>query len=67
MQSFYSTVAGWIRAVDTYHLISTGDAYEALYVETTGDGGLVVNRFLQDIGTKSSALQWILTITITLT
>lgn len=39
MKNFYQTVAGWIKAIDPDHLVSTGDVAEFLYAETTGDGG----------------------------
>lgn len=56
-----------LQAVTTFLTSEANFHWQELALANAASGATVVNRFLQDIGTKTSALQWILTITITLT
>jgi hypothetical protein len=61
------TVSGnQLQAVTTFLTSEANFAWTEAGLANSSSGATLVNRFLQSFGTKTSSLQWILTITITL-
>jgi len=62
------TVSGnQLQAVATVGTANANFAWAEAGVANASSGATLVNRFLQAFGTKTSSLQWVLTLTITLT
>ena len=61
------TVSGnQLQCVTTYLTSEANFAWNEAGIANSASGATLVNRFLQSFGTKSNSLQWILTITVTL-
>lgn len=61
------TVSGnQLQCVTTYLTSEANFHWQEAGLANSASGATLVNRFLQDFGTKTSSLQWILTITVTL-
>ena len=61
------TVSGnQIQCVTTYLTSEANFAWNEAGLANSASGATLVNRFLQSFGTKTSSLQWILTITVTI-
>lgn len=56
-----------LQAVTTFLTTEANFAWQEAGLANSASGATLVNRFLQSFGTKTSALQWILTVTVTLT
>ncbi len=62
------TVSGnTLQAVCTFLTTEANFHWQETGLANSASGATLVDRFLQDYGTKTSALQWILTVTITIT
>lgn len=61
------TVSGnQLQAVATVGTANANFAWQEAGLANSASGATLVNRFLQNFGTKTSSLQWVLTVTITL-
>lgn len=56
-----------LQAVTTFLTTEANFAWQEAGLANSASGATLVNRFLQSFGTKTSSLQWILTVTVTLT
>lgn len=55
-----------LQAVTTFLTTEANFAWEEAGLANAGSGATLLNRFLQSFGTKTSSLQWTLTITLNL-